>query len=137
MWAFARYDLGLAEAEFWRMTPRLLDALRIRAELEVERADARAGLVASMIFNMTPKKSKKVLTVADFLPKRKRKRKRRTWQELLGLVRQTNAALGGKVLEKSGADGAAEGDRVVDALHGGDAAAGALDADGAIAKDPA
>lgn len=44
MWSVARFDLGLAEPEFWRLTPRQYVALLARWERREEMANARAGL---------------------------------------------------------------------------------------------
>lgn len=52
MWAIARYDLGLSEAEFWQLTPRLFEELSDRWKAAQARADRRAGEVVAMLYNI-------------------------------------------------------------------------------------
>lgn len=51
----ARIDLGLAESEFWELTPRqyraLIDRQRENRERAEQRADMRAGVIAAAMFN--------------------------------------------------------------------------------------
>lgn len=67
-----------------------------------ERADLRAGIIASTIANANrdPKRRRKPYKPEDFMPKFAKDRPRQTWQEQLAIVSAMNAALGGKDLRK-------------------------------------
>ena len=64
LWSVGRYDLLLSEQEFWRLTPRLLYGLMKRWELEQERRDFRAGMIASTIANSSRVAFRRVRRVA-------------------------------------------------------------------------
>lgn len=51
LWAIGRYDLGLSDEEFWRLTPAQFAALCDRMEAEREHAEYCAALVASTVAN--------------------------------------------------------------------------------------
>jgi hypothetical protein len=67
-----------------------------------ERADLRAGIVASTVANANrdPKKKRKAYKPEDFMPKFKRTtdRQRTPWQSQLKIVEMLNAAMGGRDL---------------------------------------
>ncbi|MDD4986684.1 MAG: hypothetical protein PHQ43_13065 [Dehalococcoidales bacterium] len=73
VWSIARYDLQLSEAEFWDMSVDEFDALLKRHNLRLEREDARAALICSVMANIFRGKGKPY-RVKDFMPgKAKRK----------------------------------------------------------------
>lgn len=79
------------------MTPRRLDALRRRANLldeaRDEKADARAALVACLIANANRKKGRRPYKIADFMPRRRRRKT--GWKDQLAFVRHLNLVFGG------------------------------------------
>ena len=68
MWAIARYDFGLTQEEFGRLTPGMFKALLSRKQARFREQLYLAGITASMVWNMTPKKSDKALSPWDFVP---------------------------------------------------------------------
>ena len=52
LWSFARIELGLASAEFWRLTLYELDVLRVAWRRQQEREDRRAALSAWVLVNV-------------------------------------------------------------------------------------
>lgn len=82
MWVRATVDLGMTDEEFGRTTMRrLLAQLRRREEIE-HRADLRAGLLASLLYNPHRKTGARAMKPDDFFPapggKRAKSRKRGT-----------------------------------------------------------
>lgn len=65
-----------------------------------ERADLRAGIVASTVANTArdPKKRRRQWMPKDFMPQFDRPRQ--TWEQQLALVEMLNVAFGGKDLRK-------------------------------------
>lgn len=63
-----------------------------------ERADLRAGIVASTIANVVRKKGGKMAKPEDFMPKFNVKKEEQTIEEQLNVVKMLNAALGGEVI---------------------------------------
>lgn len=66
-----------------------------------ERADLRAGIVASTVANVHRTKSQKAYKPEDFVPKFKVPEKepdRQTWEEQLMIVEMLNEAFGGRDL---------------------------------------
>ncbi len=65
-----------------------------------ERADLRAGIVASTVANTArdPKKRARPYRPQEFMPTFDRQSKRQTWQQQLRIVEMLNAAFGGKDL---------------------------------------
>ena len=58
--------LGLSDAEFWRMSPRMFfELLEARASVE-RRKDARAGVVAAVIANVHRDSSSQPFAPSDF-----------------------------------------------------------------------
>ena len=53
LWSGARYDLGLSEAEFWRLTLRELMALFDRHAEAEHRADVRATAAVAELWALT------------------------------------------------------------------------------------
>lgn len=58
-WALGRFDLGLAETEFWHLSPGLFDALWHRVELAHERTLEGHAMVCAAVTNVhiDPEKS--------------------------------------------------------------------------------
>jgi len=91
----------LTEEEFWALTPAQFDALVRRKMANEERQDYRAALICSVLANAfrDKKKRRKPFTPADFVPK-KRLRRKQTWQQQLRIIELLNIALGGKDLRR-------------------------------------
>ena len=99
VWALARFDLGMSEEAFWRSTPRMVYALIERWELEQERRDHRAGIVAATIANVNRRKNSKAYSPADFVPQRRQPRPLDA-DEQVALVVALNRAFGGEDLRE-------------------------------------
>jgi hypothetical protein len=65
LWAYGRYDLGLSESEFWRLTPREFGLLADRDALHVEWHDRRSALAPFIMTALFAPKSKPKMN--DFL----------------------------------------------------------------------
>ena len=63
----ATYDLRLTEPVFLGLTPRLIEALLRRRDLELQLADQRAGVVAAVLANIHATKGRS-FEPADFFP---------------------------------------------------------------------
>lgn len=63
--------MGIADAEFWRITPRQLGLLAKRFEGRQKREDLLVGLLASVTANYSFCAPKEPLCPADFMPKQK------------------------------------------------------------------
>jgi len=117
LWATARVDLGLTDAEFWRMTPREFDWLCGRFIERTEQGfDADLTLMAvqtAHLANMlAPRKDKRAWMTSDFLPeKRNRKRTqagshepgsrpRQSPEHMKSLLMGLTHALGGTVKDR-------------------------------------
>jgi hypothetical protein len=104
LWAIGRYELGLSEADFWRLTMRQFDALRKLAQDVQDRADIRAGLIAATIANCTPFKEARSFTPADFFPSlakyygHRRHRKRLTGEEWLAKIGALHKEMTGETI---------------------------------------
>jgi len=94
MWAIGRYDLGLTEQEFWKMTLRqfslMVDRRNKRDEVERDRADFHAALICSVVASCHSKKSWKP---KEFMPTYTNTEQ--TWEEQLNYIQILNAAMGG------------------------------------------
>jgi len=90
-------DLGLTDEEFWRLTPRELDALSKRTVARRDREDYQVALLCAVIANTAPRRRKRPFKPEDFLPKR-RARTRQTPEQMLRVIEMLNAALGGQDL---------------------------------------
>jgi hypothetical protein len=71
-----RYDLGLDDEEFWRLTYREFAALADRKKLSERALNQRAALIASTVVNSQVKLGKalgvrggQMVEVEDFMPK--------------------------------------------------------------------
>ena len=66
----ARYDLGLSESEFGRLSPAALDELLSRKWEGEKREFLRSGIVAAAIYNANPFRDKnaKAVNPLDFVP---------------------------------------------------------------------
>lgn len=71
MWSAARYDLGLSEAEFWKLTGKQLSHLIRRHKGSQDRQQLLVGLLASVTANYSMCRPKEPLVPADFMPNRK------------------------------------------------------------------
>ena len=100
MWASGRYDLNLAEDEFWGLTLIELNALIERRGDSNDRQNYRTALLCSVIANTVRNRKKKArpFTPEDFLPKKRHGAQ--TAEQMLAQVKANNAILGGKVLER-------------------------------------
>jgi hypothetical protein len=70
LWSTARFDLGLSEGDFWRLTGRQLSALMRRLKAGKDREHMLVGIIASTTANFSMCRPKEPLTVADFMPGR-------------------------------------------------------------------
>lgn len=61
MWAFGRLDLGLSDAEFWDSTIEEFTALANRHKERERMLNYRAGVIASMIYNVNRGKTQEAL----------------------------------------------------------------------------
>ena len=94
LWAIARYDLGIADAEFWGLTLKKFDALTRRCNEIEKRNDWRAAMICASIYeqNRDKKKRARPFTPADFLEKEPP-----TVQELIAKAAAITYDLGGEV----------------------------------------
>lgn len=84
-----------------RIPSRLLSEWMAFAQLEPfgeERADLRAGIVASTVANVYRAKDERPLSAQDFMPKFDQPDPAEDWERLLRKVEMLNAAFGGKDL---------------------------------------
>lgn len=63
----ARYDLGLSDDEFGRLSPAAYGALLARHDLAQRRADARAALSASIAVNQWRGKDEQPIDIEDVI----------------------------------------------------------------------
>lgn len=97
-WAIARYDLCIADAEFWRMTPRLLDALLDRHQDAQRMIDFRFGMIAMFIHNSNCEKGAEK-SIEDLYPSLKSANApAQSVDEQLALVEHLNLLFGGEDL---------------------------------------
>ena len=69
LWAIARVDLGLSDAEFLRLAPVALDALIDRLQVRRDEARWRTAAIRSDIWNVNRDlENNELLTAADFMP---------------------------------------------------------------------
>lgn len=69
-WSFARQNLRLTDAEFWRLTPREFNALADRWTDDQKSQDRRAATICMVIANCNrdPKHKPQPFEVSDFMP---------------------------------------------------------------------
>lgn len=65
-WSTAIFDFGLSEEVFWNLTPAQFWALSERKNENTRLADYRAGLIASILFNVNKSKTEPVKSAIDF-----------------------------------------------------------------------
>jgi len=87
-----RYDLGLGDEEFWRLTPRQYSALVERLEEQKRWESWQTGLICSTLANIFAKKGHR-LKPEDFMPRFPKKPK--SWKEQLVIVERLNVFFGG------------------------------------------
>jgi hypothetical protein len=68
LWASARYDLNLSDAEFFGMTLQQVMAMMDRFDRSSKAAYLRAGIVASIVANVHRGKSQRPFSPWDFVP---------------------------------------------------------------------
>jgi hypothetical protein len=97
LWSIGRFDLGLSEKEFWRLTLRKFDVLVKRFSVELERQDTRFAMICAAIYeqNRDKKKRPRPYGVDDFL----KRGKKRSWESQLDHIRAINTRLRGKNLK--------------------------------------
>ena len=95
MWSLGRYDLRLAEGEFWELTLKELNALTERHEENHEWLNYRTALTCSVLANTVrdPKRKPQPFVPDNFMPKRERREQ--TTLQMLTTVRMLNVAFGG------------------------------------------
>jgi len=94
-----RYDLNLAEVDFWELTLKELDALNERHKEAHNWLNYRAGLICAVLANTArdPKKKLTPFVPDDFMPKEKHRHQ--TAEQLFAMVQMLNAVFGGTVVE--------------------------------------
>jgi len=94
-----RYDLGLTEEGFWRLTLREFNALVERYIINHDWLNYRVALVCSILANTArdPKKKPSPFVPDDFMPKKEQRQQ--TAEQMFAFVQALNAVLGGKVVE--------------------------------------
>lgn len=101
LYASGVVDLGLSDEQFWRSTPRVLNALADRVGRRDRDAWRRSAMVCAVIANANrdPKKRRKAYTESDFIGHDdSAKPKKKSPEELLMAAQMANQALGGKDL---------------------------------------
>lgn len=88
----------LAEDVFWRLTLRQLDALIKRHVAAQERNDWRTGLICSVLANINrdTQKRKEPYSPEEFMPTKRKVKRKQSPEEMLMALRLWNAAIGGK-----------------------------------------
>lgn len=103
LWALARYDFGLTDAEFWRLSWARFLALLDRLVDARRRADYRAGLITAAIHNLVPRKSGRLAKPEDFFDLPVPRARFRSPEEMLSVAEKMNAAMGGRDVRSRGA----------------------------------
>lgn len=95
LWSFGRYNLGLSEREFWKLTPAQFYALsqRHKQERELKMLDSASIVAAIYNVNRDPKKRKRPFSPYDFMPKEKVEK---SPEELLEQVKILHRMFGGE-----------------------------------------
>ncbi len=98
LWAFARYDLRLSDAEFWDLSFEQFNALAERYIQDQENQDLRAALICSLLANINrdTKKRRTPFEVKDFMPQR-RPLKPKTDEQMKDDLIALTIALGGEI----------------------------------------
>lgn len=105
LWSVACYDLALSDAQFWRLTPRKLDALLKRKKVAAEETELLFGQLTAAVINFSMCHPKEPIKIADCMPSRigkpsgrgttdhYRKLDKKMRQEIADSVRRTMQAL--------------------------------------------
>lgn len=93
MWAVGRYDLGLSECEFWRLTWAQFIALRERRDEAIKREDERCGILSMVVRRVAGDKKAKVW---DLFPRWKPEQAVDRGQTLLARLKATAKPKRGK-----------------------------------------
>lgn len=97
MWARS-VAAGVSDDLFWRSTPVELEELLYQIGEREKRlqiaATERAGLIASMVYNVNRRKGRRALKPSDFVKREPRRLTPEEWErELDGWMRATNKGL--------------------------------------------
>ena len=94
-----RYDLNLAEDDFWGLTLKEFNALAERQQNNHDWQNYRTALICSIVANTArdPKRRRKPFTPDDFMPHKQHPGQ--TPEQIFAQVQLLNAAFGGNVLE--------------------------------------
>lgn len=98
LWAFARYDLGLSDEEFWDLSVEQFNALIERHITEQENRDLRAAQICCVLANIhrDTRKKPRPFEIKDFLPQR-RPKKPKTEKQMENDLTAVAIALGGEI----------------------------------------
>ena len=66
-WSLARFDLKLADDDFWDITPKMFDALLKRQRVSLDIADRQSAQLTWWVANTGQRTPKKETTYEDFL----------------------------------------------------------------------
>lgn len=94
----ARVEFGISEDEFWELTLREFVTLADRYRERERRADYRAGIIASLIFNAHRTESADPMEPGDFFGWGRKKDEEGDIATLIEGIAAMNARLGGKDL---------------------------------------
>jgi hypothetical protein len=96
LWSVARYDLRLSSAEFYRLTPRQLDALIKRQEHGIRHSEFMLAQLTACVANFSMSHPKKPVDAKDFMPsewakvaEKEPKAKKRSRHAIAGEIRAT------------------------------------------------
>lgn len=98
IWSVGRYDLGLAERDFWHLTLREFDALLKRRNANGENETYRAAFIVSAIYNVNRGKGQDPVRPEDFMAGKKKEKP--TPESMLAAVKILHAKIGGKKVEE-------------------------------------
>lgn len=106
LWAVARYDLRISEAEFWKLTPRALEALLARNKEALYREQTLLAILRRDLINFSFCRPKKPVELDQLLPPRGEERETSAAPDreavLLGIRRAFGNMPGGLIVRKSG-----------------------------------
>jgi len=96
LWSVGRFDLGLGDVDFWRLTLRQYDALVKRLIFNNELRQWETARLMAAIYeqNRNPKKKPSAFSASDFMPRKNDP------SSLLEKVKGINRMLGGKMIPK-------------------------------------
>jgi hypothetical protein len=88
MWAIAKYDLGLSDAEFWDELPHwMFQELLNRLNQEKRHVLIGHGVVASTLANINRGKGTRPFTPADFIPGEPRVQHQQSAEEQIAIFK--------------------------------------------------